>query len=222
MYAVAPLFRRAVVVAALTLAAGIPGARATEPAVADTPASLEVPADLWLTRLDVNHKMLFDSPDPNGGVGLAHMHNFYDAYNRSYGVRDSDIRGVFTFYGRTTLYAVNDAMWAKYHLGEMLDTEDPATGDPAMANPWRANLVYRGRSIPGASIEAMQRRGAIFLVCDYALQVFAGMMAQANGLDPVAVYEELKANVLPDVEIVPSMIISIEQAHRAGLAYQRK
>jgi hypothetical protein len=182
----------------------------------------ETPADLWLGKLGVRYKMLFDSPDPNGGVGLAHMHNFYETYNQSYGVPDSDIRGVFTFYGGTTLYGLNDAMWDSYRLGELLSAEDPRTGGPSLVNPWRETLRYRGQLLPGAGVEPLQRRGAIFLVCDFALGVFAARLAQANGLDAKAVHEELRKNVLPGVEIVPSVVVSIEQAHRAGLAYQRK
>lgn len=220
-----PLSRRAALAtAARTLMVGFTGAMVTELAAAPVhaaPAPAK-PPDQWLTKLNVRHKMLFDSSEASGGVGLAHLQNYYETYNQSYGVPDADIRGVFTFYGATTAYGLNDAMWAKYRMGEFLSTEDPFTGSPALANPWRANLMYRGRPFPEASIEALQKRGAIFLLCDYALVNHAGRLARTNSLDAKGVYDELKANVLHGVEVVPSMIVSIEQAHRAGLAYQRK
>jgi hypothetical protein len=36
------------------------------------------------------------------------------------------------------------------------------------------------------------------------------------------VYEDLKANILPGVELVPAMVIAVEQAARAGLSYHRQ
>jgi hypothetical protein len=214
--------RIALACTALATAAATWAATSTQGAPPVSAATREAPADLWLGKLNVRHKMLFDSPEPNGGVGLAHLHNFYETYNRSYGVPDSEIRGVFTFYGATTLYGLNDAMWTRYRLGELLSAEDPSTGRPSLVNPWRETLRYRGQLLPGAGVEALQQRGAIFLVCDFALGVFAARLAQANGLEAEAVLAELRANVLPGVEIVPSVVVSIEQAHRAGLAYQRK
>ena len=48
------------------------------------------------------------------------------------------------------------------------------------------------------------------------------MLAQKRGLDPAAVYADLNANILPGVELVPAMVVAIEQAHRAGLSDHRQ
>ena len=53
--------------------------------------------------------------------------NYYDTYNKAFGVKDADINAVLTFYGATTFYGLNDAAWAKYKLGEFLEANDPAT-----------------------------------------------------------------------------------------------
>jgi len=36
------------------------------------------------------------------------------------------------------------------------------------------------------------------------------------------VYEDLKANILPGIDLVPGMVIAVEQAQRAGLSYHRQ
>jgi intracellular sulfur oxidation DsrE/DsrF family protein len=77
-------------------------------------------------------------------------------------------------------------------------------------------------TLPPASIEALQKRGATFIICNNALQIFSGMLASKRGLDAKVVYEDLKANILPGVELVPAMVIAIEQAARAGLSYHRQ
>lgn len=180
------------------------------------------PTDRWLKNLTGKHRQLFDAPAPGGGILLIHMMNYYDTWVRDYGAKDTDINGVGTFYGTTTFYGVNDAMWAKYKIGEFLETNDPSTGKPATVNPWRTNPNIMGISLPQASIESLQKRGATFILCNNALGIFSGMLAKARGLNADAVYADLKANALPGVEVVPGMVVAIEQAHSAGLSYHRQ
>jgi hypothetical protein len=212
-----------VLAAAAAVAASRSEATATTANSAPTSAlTLPAPPDNWLKGLNGKHRQLFDSPAPAGGIPLVHIMNYYDTLNRDYGVKDDAIDAVGTFYGSTTLYGVNDAMWAKYKLGEFLETNDPATGKPATVNPWRTTPNVMGMSLPQASVESLQRRGATFLLCNNALTIFAGMVAKARGLQTDAVYADLKSNILPGVELIPGMVVAIGQAHAAGLSYHRQ
>jgi len=175
----------------------------------------------WLARLTGSHRQLFDAPAPAGGIPLVHVLNYYDTYNKAFNVTDKDVNGVLTFYGSTTFYGLNDAVWAKYRLGAFLDTKD-SKGAWATANPWRTAPEVLGMSLPQASIESLQKRGATFILCNNALTIFSALVAKQGGLDPVAVYQDLKANILPGVILVPGMVIAIEQAQRAGLTYHRQ
>jgi intracellular sulfur oxidation DsrE/DsrF family protein len=177
--------------------------------------------DAWLTKLDGKHRMLFDAAASGGGIPLVHVMNYYDTYNTAYNVPDKDIDGVLTFYGMTTFHGLSDAMWAKYQLGEFLGEKD-AAGKAFTANPWRTNPTIVGMSLPQASIESLQKRGATFIICNNALTIFSGLVAQARGLDAKAVYEDMKANILPGVTLVPAMVIAIDKAHQAGLSYHRQ
>lgn len=180
------------------------------------------PGDKWLTELDGKYRQFFDSPAPAGGIALVHILNYYDTYNKAYNVADKEIDAVGTFYGATTFYGLNDAMWDKYRLGEFLETANPATGKPATVNPWRTNPNIIGMSLPQASIESLQKRGATFILCNNALSIFSGVLAKARGLDPATVYADMRANILPGVYLVPGMVVAVEQAHAAGLAYHRQ
>ena len=184
--------------------------------------TLSAPGDQWLKGLTAPHRQLFDAPAPGGGIPLVHVMNYYDTYNKAYNVTDANIDAVLTFYGGTTFYGLTDAMWAKYRLGEFLETNDAETGKPAVRNPWRAAPNVLGMTLASASIERLQQRGATFILCNNALQIFAGMLAQKRGLDATVVFNDLKANILPRVELVPAMVIAIEQASRAGLTYHRQ
>src|SRR6185503_11658831 len=108
-------------------------------------------ADKWLAGMNGRYKQFFDAPAPAGGIPLVHIMNYYDTYNKAYNVKDADIDAVLTFYGSTTFHGLNDAMWAKYRLGEFLNEKDGG-GKPLTANPWRAAPVVVGMSLPQASI----------------------------------------------------------------------
>jgi intracellular sulfur oxidation DsrE/DsrF family protein len=205
-----------------TIAAARVGIAGAAPAAtnAASHAGSKEPSNRWLDGLKAKHKQFFDAPSPNGGIPLVHVLNYYDTYNKAFNVKDADVDAVLTFYGATTFYGLNDAAWAKYRLGEFLETND-ATGKPATANPWRATPVVLGMTLPQASIEALHQRGATFILCNNALTIFSAMLAQKRGLDANAVYQDLKANILPEVELVPGMVVAVEQAQRAGLSYHR-
>jgi len=214
------------IAASATLAAARVGIAATEPTTSGMKAPAAhagpiEPSNRWLEGLKAKHKQFFDAPAPNGGIPLVHVMNYYDTYNKAFNVKDADIDAVLTFYGATTFYGVNDAAWAKYQIGEFLETND-ATGKPATANPWRAEPHILGMTLPQASIESLHKRGATFILCNNALTIFSAMLAQKRGLDANAVYQDLKANILPEVELVPGMVVAVEQAQRAGLSYHRQ
>ncbi|HKW49571.1 MAG TPA: hypothetical protein VJN70_19095 [Gemmatimonadaceae bacterium] len=225
MFTKATVVRRTIMMSALATAVGVVGLTVRAGALSakpTTPKSTSIePSNDWLRGLKAKHKQFFDNPSPNGGIALVHVMNYYDTYNKAFDVKDSDINAVLTFYGGTTLYAVNDAAWAKYRLGEFLDAKD-ASGTSLTANPWRTAPVVLGLTIPGASIESLEKRGATLIVCNNALQIFSGLLAQKRGLDAKVVYEDLKSSIIPGIQLVPGMVIAVEQAQRAGLTYHRQ
>jgi intracellular sulfur oxidation DsrE/DsrF family protein len=207
--------------AALAAAAGV---TAVPKAVyADSSAPIE---DEWLNKLTGSHRQLFDFPAHDNGLPLVHMLNYYETLNKAYNVKDSDINTVGTLYGgpnTTTFFAFNDAMWAKYKLGAMLKFDDHKTKQPATRNVWRSDPEIAGLMVaPAASIEALQKRGAVFLLCNNALNLWAGLIAQANNAQQPAVLADLKANLLPGVVIVPGMVVAIQKAQDKGIAYNRQ
>src|SRR5688500_14835260 len=216
--------RRVAIATSLSIIA-ISAALATRVASLDAkPAessSIVEPSNRWLDGLKAKHRQFFDAPAPAGGIPLVHVMNYYDTYNRAFGVKDADIDAVLTFYGATTFHGLNDGAWQKYALGEFLEIND-AAGKPATANPWRSAPVILGMSLPPASIEALQKRGATMIICNNALEIFSSLLAKKRGLEAAAVYADLKASILPGVELVPGMVIAVEQAQRAGLAYHRQ
>jgi hypothetical protein len=209
--------RAGVSVAALALITSV-AAMAARPSQSEARSS--APGNAWL-KSSAKHRQFFDAPTSAGGIPLVHMMNYYDTWNKAYGVSDKNVNAVGTFYGATTFFGVNDAMWAKYRIGEFLGEKD-RDGAFATANPWREAPFILGMEIRPASIESLQKRGATFILCNNALGIFTGMLAKSRGLNAHSVYADLKANILPGVELVPGMVVAIEQAHAAGLSYHRQ
>jgi hypothetical protein len=197
------------------------GARTADGTTHST-ATAEEPSSRWLLGIKAKHKQFFDTPTANGGVPLVHVMNYYDTYNKAFGVKDADINAVLTFYGATTFYGLDDAAWEKYRLGEFLETNDPDTGRPAIKNPWRAEPQILGLTLPQAGIEALHRRGATFILCNNALGIFSDLLAAKRGLDRNEVYADLRKHILPQVQLVPGMVVAVEQAARAGMSYHRQ
>ena len=225
MLTVRTLVRRAALVASLATVGVTGGVVAHARSLDAKPVATSgpvVPSSRWLNGLKAKHRQFFDNPSPNGGIALVHVMNYFDTYNKAFGVKDADINAVLTFYGATTFYGLNDAMWEKYKLGEFLETNDPATVKPATTNPWRTAPVVLGMTIPQASIESLHKRGATLILCNNALEIFVNLLAEKRGLDPKAVYADMNANILPGVDLIPGMVVAIEQAQRAGLTYHRQ
>jgi intracellular sulfur oxidation DsrE/DsrF family protein len=71
-------------------------------------------------------------------------------------------------------------------------------------------------------IENLQKMGTKFIMCNNALGLWV-LELEARGKGTAAAIDaELRANLLPGVTIVPAMVIAIEKAQEAGMAYNRQ
>ena len=77
-------------------------------------------------------------------------------------------------------------------------------------------------AVPAMGIESLQKMGTKFLLCNNAFGVWClELQARGKGKAP-ALQEELMANLLPGVSVVPAMVIAIEKAQAAGIRYNRQ
>src|SRR6185436_1264463 len=157
-----------------TLAAGLPLFSAEE-AVAQQAAG----PDDWLNRVTGTHRCLFDFPQHKNGVPLLHMLNYINTYTSAYKAAAGQTKAVGTFYGigpqASISLAFNDAMWAKYGLGEYTGLKD-AAGKPYTRNvffrptPNELHLLMQAmgtptipgfaEALPGLGIESLQKMGS--------------------------------------------------------------
>jgi hypothetical protein len=198
-------------------------------------------ADDWIKGVKGTHRCLFDFPQHKNGFPLLHVLNYLNTYATAYKTAPGQVGAVGTFYGiggqSSIPLAFNDAMWAKYALGDYLGLKD-AAGKPYTRNVFNkptANDLHVlmaaiqsptippfAEMIPNIGIENLQKMGTTFLLCANA---FGGWCAEleARGKGKAAVMQpDLAANLLPGVIIVPAMVIAIEKAQGAGISYNRQ
>jgi intracellular sulfur oxidation DsrE/DsrF family protein len=210
--------------AAGAVALGLTGSVSKVFAAERAPASDLKPSDKWLESVTGKHRQFFDMPSHENGLGLIHVRNYLNTLRDTYHVQHPEATAVVGLYGGTTLLGFNDAMWKKYDLGKTLKVMDgtntPATGNVFYAAPpGAASLSITGAplSLPAdTSISALQQRGAVFIVCNNAFNLWMGLLGGAKSAE---LRTEFEANMLPGMFLVPAMVVAVNQAQTHGCTY---
>jgi intracellular sulfur oxidation DsrE/DsrF family protein len=193
-------------------------------------------SDGWIKEVPGKARCFFDCPQHMNGFGLVHILNYLTAYPAGQAGVASSFYGV----GPASSIAMgfNDAMWAKHGLGEILGLKD-ASGKPYTRNVFvsptkadghllaqrtqiPASIAMLGDALVGSSVPSLQKMGTKFLLCNNALGLWTLELEAKGKGAAAAIDKDLRANLLPGVTIVPAMVIAIEQAHAAGISYNRQ
>ncbi len=207
-------FIRNVGLGAVAIAATAAGVRAgAEPVLSTEPVD-----EPWLTRLTGKHRQFFDAVTPNDGTALLFAANYLDKNMEAYGLKQSEVTTVVGLRHMAVPLGLNDAMWAKYKLGEFFKVNDKGTNAPATRNVF-SHLKSGDMMMPDAGVEELIARGAIFTACNVALSVLSGFAANAAGLPPAGAHEEWVANLIPGVVVVPAGVLAVNRAQENHCTY---
>src|SRR5687768_12148070 len=151
--------------------------------------------DAWFGKIKGKHRMVFDTPEPNSGMAAIWPRVYLNTMQASYPGPATAV--VVLRHGGIPL-GMNDALWAKYNLGEMFAVKD---GDaPAKRNPY---ATITGLPIEGLGIAELLKSGVLVGICDVALTVYSSGAASKSGIDAGTVKKEWVAGLLPGIQIVP-------------------
>jgi len=194
--------------AALAAATGEPAPGDRTASAGGTGASW--PDERWLELLaQREHRMIIETGIVSDGLALRRGLNFMDVLNQDYAIPDARIGLAIGVHTAALAFYLNDAMWAKYAFGARFDVKN-AQGAAATANPFRAGGPF--------TVEALSKRGAVFLVCNRALTRLSRELAGAGG-NAAAVHAELTANLLPEAQVTPAMVVALSRAQSKGVPY---
>ena len=184
---------------------------------ASTIVETKTDADIWFEKVKGKHRMVFDATNHHESMPLAWARVFMTT-NNSTGTPDSDLGVVVVLRHDAIPLAMVDALWSKYKFGEVFKIQDNLTGKPAERNIyWNPNPGEL--HFPDMSIDQLQKRGAMFCVCEMAITIYAMVLGQKIGLDKDEVKKEWIAGLHPSIQLVPSGIWAVGRAQEHGCAY---
>jgi len=194
--------------AALAMITGLPRIAAADPMLADN----ETEHDAWMKAIKAKHRQFFHAMDL-GDRAMLLASNFLDAYHDAFGAKPGEAAAVIGVHGGALAVGFNDAAWAKYGFAKGPSLLDPSTKDVAARNIFASGAPL--------SVDTLQKRSVVFLMCNTALRLTSQSLAKARGETPEAVYDDLKASRLPGTILVPAMVVAINRAQEAGFTYVR-
>jgi hypothetical protein len=172
----------------------------------------------WIARVEsARYRAVFNASDISHGAVFDYAETFFDHFHEAHDTVDSQTRPVVVARRLGTALGLNDAMWDRFKLGEDTKTTDSSTGLPA-----RRNIFWTSRTPTGdaaRTIDALQHRGMILLVCNVALGHMGDSLATDANRPAPEVQAELRANLVPGAILVPSGIYALIRAQNAGCAY---
>lgn len=179
----------------------------------------------WIDTLrKATDRAVFDWPslgDPGDPIVLELAERYLDNCQSAYRAGSYSARVVLNIRTQAISAAMTDALWQKYSLGTEYKTNDPTTQQPAIRNPFRYRAPSPAPGITLPTITDLVDRGAIILVCDFAMGHLSKRLATKSGRSADDVHAELRKGLIPGAYAVPSGIFGLARAQNAGCAYIR-
>jgi len=175
------------------------------------------PEDDWFDQTSAKHRFFFDTSDADGfGQALGWARNFLEASISGYKLTDADAAVIICARHRSTAFAFDDAMWAKY--GASLSARSNNFVDPKTKQVPAVNVFLASGSGGTAerSLGALLQRGTRLAVCGMATRRIATVIAQKQQGSVDEVVKELTAHLVPNAHIVPAGIVAVSRAQERG------
>ena len=178
--------------------------------------------DEWFKKIKGKHKIVFDATQPHEIMPFVWPRVFL-LTNEATGTPAKDNSVVVVLRHSAIGYAFEDKLWAKYNLGELFKADDPATGKPSIRNPFwkpaKGAFKFPGLGEVQIGINELQESGVMFCVCNAAMTVYSGIIADSMKLKPEDVLNDFKAALLPNIQVVPSGVWALGRAQERGCGY---
>ena len=167
----------------------------------------------WLDGLKGQHKQLVDAYMPNEGFPFAFVFSFYAVQPPP-----AQVGTVMVLRHFAMPFALNDAMWAKYKIGEGVKFMDGGTKAPATKN-----VMYKPKpgSLPidDMAIDKLMAKGTIFGACNVALQFLSAEFAANAKVTKEVAAKEWAANLIPGIPLIPSGTWGVNRAQEKNCTY---
>ncbi|NKB87283.1 MAG: hypothetical protein GKS06_03560 [Acidobacteria bacterium] len=173
--------------------------------------------DAWLGEMTGQHRVFIDSATTHGGMeAVLYANNLFRTQEPAYGLMPSDLAIVICFRHFSTVFAYNHDMWAKY--GEQFTELSgfDALDEAPSVNPVDTDEFADQLPSYGLTVSAHIENGVEFAVCDAATSFFSRGIAGATGGEASEIYEELKANAIPNSHFMSAGVVAMTRAQEYG------
>ena len=209
-------------IAATAAALGIGSLAAPFKAAAESSLSPGNDADAWFNKIRGKHRIMYDTPRPNGVFPFAWARVFLMT-NAATGSSEKDCGVVVILRHEAIGYAFHDNLWDKYKFGELFKADDPATSKPSMRNPfWKpkaGDFKVPGIGNVAIGINELQESGVMFGVCDVAMTVYSNVAAGGMKMSAADVKKDWMNGLLPGIQVLPSGVWGVGRAQEHGCHY---
>lgn len=185
--------------------------------------------DQWFGKLKGSHRVVYDAPQPHA-VFPSHGPEF------PHDQRTDRLSGQRLWRGggatpRCHLLCLPGPDVGEVRLRGSLPCQGPwpripsgrcGYGDPDAQPFWNTkpgDFKVPGIGVVDIGIKELQASGVMFCVCSAAMTVYSTAIAGGMGLKPEDVMAEWKANLIPDIQMVPSGVWALGRAQELKCAY---
>lgn len=180
----------------------------------------DAPGDDWMKDLKGKHRTVFDMSAHKNGKPLTQAKNLLDAWRDAFKVPESDVNLVIGVHGDAIPVVLTDALWARFRIGEQYEVTDAGTKAPGVRNAFiSANAAAAGLVTAEQSVEGLQKRGVRFIVCMNTVNGAAKKLSAAGLGTTDEVKTAIMGGLLPNVAIVPAMVVALTQLQERGVQY---
>ena len=178
------------------------------------------PGDDWMDELKGKHRAVFDVAAHKNGKPLAQAKSYLDAWRDGFKVPERDLNLIFGVHGEAIPMVLNDALWARYKIGEQYEVIDGGTKSPGLRNLFSAqNAEAAGFVTREQSVDGLQRRGVRFVICMNTIAAATKKLSGAGLGAAEEIRTALLGGLLPGVITVPAMLVTLTQLQERGVRY---
>jgi intracellular sulfur oxidation DsrE/DsrF family protein len=202
---------------------------AQEKKATSTPKAVS-PADKWFQKVKGSHRVVYDATHPHEIMPFAWPAVFLMT-NEATGTPKTDCGVVVVLRHEAICYAFKDEMWSKYNFAEVFKAKDhggaftapDAANATQTRNPFWSNkpgdFTIPGIGAVNIGIKDLQKDGVMFCVCNAAMTVYSNVIAGMKSTSADEVMKDWVANLVPEVQIVPSGVWALGRAQEHGCKY---
>jgi intracellular sulfur oxidation DsrE/DsrF family protein len=166
--------------------------------------------EAWFAKLNGKHRVVFDAPAANEGMPAVWPRVYLNTMGATYPGEAATAMVILRHKGLAL--ALQDSIWAKYHVGEMVGGSDAAL----TKNPF---ATITSLPLPGIGVVELLKAGVLIGACDVALTVYSAATAAKMKMDAATVKKEWVAGLYPGIQVVPSGVMAVARAQEFNTQY---